>query len=346
MKKTYSKILISIFSLLAFQTPQTLLAQNEILDKCNNLKNAVDFKSCISSRLSRKIAFNNDSYDQALSFFNEGDSLNAIKSINSFLKKNPKSKEGLLLRATINIFEFSKYNEAIEDIDIAIDIDNEYAYAHALKASVFYFDLGGKLSKSLKYLEEGLKLSPEDPHINFIAGDIQFDNGFVVLGGDTYDLNKKSKDKKALSLESFENAKKSFEKTLANINLDIYKNPLAESSYDLDVTYTTTALLGDTKFELYFLYKDKKERPTAKKYLEEAVKHYTDAIAMAPSQEEIIKIELDKDIDLYSPAELYLYRGNAYSWMNNKVKKACNDWKVSKKLGNSDARDMVRDWRC
>ena len=67
---------------------------------------------------------------------------------------------------------------------------------------------------------------------------------------------------------------------------------------------------------------------------------------MAPSQEEIIKIELDKDIDLYSPAELYLYRGNAYSWMNNKVKKACSDWKVSKKLGNSDARDMVRDWRC
>ena len=67
---------------------------------------------------------------------------------------------------------------------------------------------------------------------------------------------------------------------------------------------------------------------------------------MAPSQEEIIKIELDKDIDLYSPAELYLYRGNAYSWMNNKVKQACSDWKVSKKLGNSDARDMVRDWRC
>ena len=130
-----------------------------------------------------------------------------------------------------------------------------------------------------------------------------------------------------------------------SLNLDIYKNSLAESSYDLDVTYTTTALLGDTKFELYFLYKDKKERPTAKKYLEEAVKHYTDAIAMAPSQEEIIKIELDKDIDLYSPAELYLYRGNAYSWMNND-KQACSDWKVSKKLGNSDARDMVRDWRC
>ena len=72
-----------------------------------------------------------------------------------------------------------------------------------------------------------MNLSPEDPHINFIAGDIQFDNGFVVLGGDTFDLDKKSKAKKALSLKSFEEAKKSFEKTLANINLDTYKNLLA-----------------------------------------------------------------------------------------------------------------------
>ena len=67
---------------------------------------------------------------------------------------------------------------------------------------------------------------------------------------------------------------------------------------------------------------------------------------MAPSQEEVIKIELDRDMDLYSPAELYLSRGNVYSWMNNKEKQACSDWKVSKKLGNADARANVKDWRC
>jgi len=65
-------------------------------------------------------------------------------------------------------------------------------------------------------------------------------------------LAKKSKDKKALSLKSFEEAKKIFEKTLANINLYKYKNSLPESSYTLDVIYTTKALLGDTKYELYF----------------------------------------------------------------------------------------------
>ena len=56
-----------------------------------------------------------------------------------------------------------------------------------------------------------MNISPEDPYFNFIACDIQFDNGFVVLVGDTFDLDKKSKDKKALSLKSFEQAKNSFE---------------------------------------------------------------------------------------------------------------------------------------
>ena len=209
-----------------------------------------------------------------------------------------------------------------------------------------YWDLDGSLSETLKYLEKGANLSPEDPHINFIAGDIQFDNGFVVLGGDTFDLDKKSKDKKALSLKSFEQAKNSFEKTLANINLDKYKNPLAENSYTLDVTYTTTALLGDTKFELYFLYNDINERSKAKQYLEEALEHYSKAIAMAPPQEEVEKLELDRDLDLISPADIYRARGNVYSWMNNKWKKACSDWKVSKKLGDEEARDNFRTSRC
>ena len=113
-------------------------------------------------------------------------------------------------------------------------------------------------------MEKGINISPEDPYINAIAGDIQFDNGLVVLGGGTFDLGRSQKIKKALSIESFENAKKSYEKTLANINLDTQKNLLAESSYDLDPTYLTNAFLGDTKFELYFLYKDKKKEQLQK----------------------------------------------------------------------------------
>ena len=63
------------------------------------------------------------------------------------------------------------------------------------------------------------------------------------------------------------------------------------------------------------------------------------------TDEEVVKIELDRDLDLISPAELYLYRGEVYSWMN-KWNKACSDWKVSKKLGNEYARDNIREFRC
>ena len=315
------RLIIPFLSFIAIPSAIQANIDPKIAEMCMQ---ASDFQGCVESfsgQKDKKLS-NKSDYDNALNFFKEGDSLEAIRSINKFLGLNPDSKEGYILSALINIYDLSKFDEAIDDINIAIDIDNAYAYPYALKASVFYFDLGGSFSKSFKYLQEGLDLSPEDPHVNFIAGDIQFDNGFVVLGGDTYDLDKKSKDKKALSLKSFENAKKNFEKTLANINLDRYKNPLAESSYTLDAAYTTTALLGDTNFELYFLYRDIKERSKAKQYLKEALEHYSKAISIAPTQEEVEKLELDRDFDLISPADVYRARGDVYSFMNNKWKKA------------------------
>ena len=77
-----------------------------------------------------------------------------------------------------------------------------------------------------------------------------------------------------------------------------------------------------------------------------AIENYTKAISIAPDQEEVEKIELDQDVDLVTPADLYMARGNVYSWMNNKYKKACNDWKVSKKLGDKEAQKSYRESRC
>jgi tetratricopeptide (TPR) repeat protein len=339
------RLIIPFLSFIALPSAIQANIDPKVAEMCMK---ASDFQGCVKSMSGQKennLTINSE-YQKAITLFREGDSLKANKLIKTFLKKNPNSKEGWILKALINAYELDKYEDAIEDIDKALDIDDEYAFAHALKAEIFYWDLDGSLSKTLKYLEKGMNISPEDPHVNFVAGDIQFDNGFVVLGGDTFDLSKKSKEKKALSIKSFEQAKNSFEKTLANINLETYKNPLAESSYTLDATYTTTALLGDTKFELYFLYKDKRETSKAKQYLEEALEHYSKAISIAPSQEEVEKLELDRDLDLISPADLYRARGDVYSWMNNKWKKACSDWKVAKKFGDEGARDNFRNFKC
>ena len=339
------RLIIPFLSFIALPSAIQANIDPKVAEMCMK---ASDFQGCVKSMSGQKennLTINSE-YQKAITLFREGDSLKANKLIKTFLKKNPNSKEGWILKALINAYELGKYEDAIKDIDKALDIDYEYAFAHALKAEIFYWDLDGSLSKTLKYLEKGMNISPEDPHVNFVAGDIQLDNGFVVLGGDTFDLSKKSKDKKALSIKSFEQAKNSFEKTLANINLETYKNPLAESSYTLDATYTTTALLGDTKFELYFLYKDKRETSKAKQYLEEALEHYSKAISIAPSQEEVEKLELDRDLDLISPADLYRARGDVYSWMNNKWKKACSDWKVAKKFGDEGARDNFRIFKC
>ena len=339
------KLIIPFLSFIALPSAIQANIDPKVAEMCMK---ASDFQGCVKSMSGKKennLTLDSD-FENALTSFRDGDPLKANKLIKSHLKKNPNSKEGYMLQAIIKAYDLGKYDDAIADIDKAIDIDNGYALAHAFKAEIFYWDLGGSLSKTLKYLEKGMNISPEDPHVNFVAGDIQFDNGFVVLGGDTFDLSKKSKDKKALSIKSFEEAKNSFEKTLANINLETYKNPLAESSYTLDVSYTTTALLGDTNFELYFLYRDIKERSKAKQYLKEALEHYSKAISMAPPQEEVEKLELDRDLDLISPADVYRARGDVYSWMNNKWKKACSDWKVSKKLGDEEARDNFRDFKC
>ena len=282
------RLIIPFLSFIALPSAIQANIDPKVAEMCMN---ASDFQGCVKSMSGQRI---NSEYDNALALFKVGDSLQANKSIKSFLKKNPNSKEGWMLKAIINAYRLQKYEDAITDIDKAIEIDNGYALAHAFKAEIFYWDLDGSLSKTLEYLETAINLSPEDPHINFIAADIQYDNGFVILGGDTNNLSKKSKSKKELSLKSLEDAKKSFEKTLANINLEKYKNPLAESTYNIDVTYTTNALLGDTKFELFLLYRDKKDRAMEKKYQNEAIEHYTKAISIAPDQEEVEKIELDQ----------------------------------------------------
>ena len=297
---------------------------------------AIDFQGCVKSMSGQK---NNNlpiksGYDNALIAFEKGDTLKAMKLINSYIKENPNSKEGYLLRAFINTYDLSEFDKALEDIDQALEIDLDYALAYALKSDVFYFDIGGSASQTKKMLKKAFELSPDNPFVNFVKGDFYYDNSFVLL----------DKDKKDLAIKSAEEALIHFEKVVVNSqnNNDL----IFKRVYPLGISYTATALLGDTKFELYFMYKDIKDRKTAKKYLEESLVHYTKAISMAPSQEKAEEIELDRDFDLRTPADVYRARGNVYSWMNNKFRKACSDWKVAKGYGDKDAQKNYREFRC
>ena len=327
------RFLIPLLAALAIPTTVNANVDPKIAEICMK---ASDFKGCVESMSGQN---NNNlsiksGYDEALIAFEKGDSLKAIKSINSYIKKNPNSKEGYLLRAFINTYDLSEFDKALDDVDKAIEIDQSYAIAYALKADIFYFDIGGSVSQTKKMLNKAFELSPENPFVNFVKGDIYYDDSFTLLDND----------KKELAIKSAEKALIHFEKVVANSKNN--KDLIIKRIYPLGITYTATALLGEAKFELYFMYKDIGDRITAKSYLKEALSHYSMAIQMAPSQEKAEEIELDRNFDLITPAELYTSRGNIYSWMNNKVKKACSDWKVAKGYGDKDAQKNHREYRC
>ena len=318
---------------LAIPTTVNANVDSKIAEDCMK---ATDFQGCVESMSGQK---NNNlsiksGYDEALNAFETGDSLKAMKSINSYIKKNPNSKEGYLLRAFINTYDLSEFDKALEDVDKAIEIDESYAIAYALKSDIFYFDIGGSASQTKKMLNKAFELSPDDPYINFVKGDFYYDDSFILL----------DKDKKELAIKSAEKALIHFKKVVENSENN--EDLIIKRIYPLGITYTAIALLGEAKFELYFMYKDIRDRKTAKTYLEEALIDYTKAISMAPSQEKAEEIELDRDFDLITPADVYTARGNIYSWMNNKVKKACSDWKVAKNFGDKVAQKNYREFRC
>ena len=327
------RFFIPLLAALALPTAVNANLDFKIAEICMK---ATDFQGCVKSMSGQK---NNNvsiksGYDEALIAFEKGDSLKAIKSINSYIKKNPNSKEGYLLRAFINTYDFSEFDKALEDVDKAIEIDQSYAIAYALKADIFYFDIGGSASQTKKLLDKAFEISPDNPFVNFVKGDFYYDDSFALL----------DKRKKELAIKSAEKALIHFEKVVENSKNN--KDLIIKRIYPLGITYTAAAMLGEAKFELYFMYKDIKDRKTAKKYLDEALSNYSTAISIAPSQEKAEEIELDRDFDLITPADLYTARGNIYSWMNNKVKKACSDWKVAKGYGDKDAQKNYREFRC
>ena len=152
------KLIIPFLSIVALPTSIQANIDPKIAEICMK---ATDFQGCVKS-MSVKKTDNlniNPNFDYTLTLFKNGDYLKASKAINTYLKKNSDSKEGWLLRAIIHAYGFADFEDAVEAIDKAIAIDNEYALAYALKADVYYFDLGGSYSRTLKYLERAINIS-------------------------------------------------------------------------------------------------------------------------------------------------------------------------------------------
>ena len=299
---------------------------------------ATDFKGCIEGKSGGKNNLSPISeYDNALVLFESGDSSGALNAINKYLEKNANSKESYVLRAVIYSWDLENHKDAINDLNKAIEIDDQYAFAYAVRGSISNWALSNSPAAK-KDLEKALAISPNNPHINYAYAEYLFNFSNVLI----------DKGKTNLAIKSANEAIEFFNKSISNKGNE--KDLMIKRLFPFGVKYDSYAKIGGIKFELYFWYKDNKQRKLAKETLNSAIVDYSKSIELAPSQEETDKLEIERGFDVFlNLGNLYLYRGNAYSWLaqhaNQKNgRKACKDWKISKKYGNKEAKENLR--RC
>ena len=321
------KFIVPLLALIALPTSIQANIDHEFAEKCIKLQESIGcFKKASGPK---KISLSNESMlDQAKKSLASGDSAGALSKVNVFLNENKDSKEGYLLRALINEWDYENMNQALLDLNRAIELDNKYADAYALRGQHFYWQLSNKTAAE-KDLSRALELSPNSLLANYLMGEILYD-----IADAQYEKN--------LLEQAFETGSEAlsyFGMVLSSKNSE--PDYILKRIFPFGITYHTYAQLGDINFSGYSLLKELKERKKSKAYLENSIDNFSKAIQIAPLQEDVEKMELDRDFDYWGLDELYLQRANAYSW-KEKWRDACKDWKISKNMGNKESQTSFR----
>ena len=338
------KIIFPFWAFIALPTTIHANVDSKVAEFC--LK-AADFSGCVESMSGTKK--NNPSpksgYDNALVQLASLDTSSAMKSINLFIKDNPMSKEAYLLRSIIYSYDLNDIKKAIRDLDKAIEIDDNYSYAYAIRADNHFYI--GNTKQAKRDIEKAIDLAPNHPHTNHLRGHIYKTIGLGFLEKKKYEL----------AIYNGKEAQDSFEKALKNHKPD-NQNLIMKRFFPFGLTYNIHTALGDTQLDLLFRSYSGKEKKgegggdEAKKSRIDAINHYSNAIISAPTKKETDKYTLDtKDkggIVHTNISDIYLWRGNAYQLSNSSSdqNKACEDWKKSKKLGNKEAISSFRNAKC
>ena len=327
------RLLFPLIATIALPTAVNANIDPKVAEICMK---APDFKGCIEGMSG---GGNNLSlisgYDNALVLFESGDSSGALNAINKYLEKNANSKESYVLRAVIYSWDLENHKDAINDLNKAIEIDDQYAFAYAVRGSISNWALSNNPAAK-KDLEKALAISPNNPHINYAYAEYLFN-----FSNDLIDKGKTN-----LAIKSANEAIEFFKKSISNKGNE--KDLMIKRLFPFGVKYDSYAKIGGIKFELYFWYKDNNQRKLAKETLNSAILDYSKSIELAPSQEETDKLEIERGFDVFlNLGNLHLYRGNAYSWLAQNAnqkngRKACKDWKISKKYGNKEAKENLR----
>ena len=184
-------LLLPLLASLAYPTAINANVDPKVAEICMK---AVDFKGCVESMSGTKK--NNSSpkskYDNALVQLASLDTSSAMKSINLFIKDNPMSKEAYLLRSIIYSYDLTSdgettfINKAIRDLDKAIEIDDNYSYAYAIRADNHFYI--GNTNQAKRDIEKAINLAPNHPHTHYLRGHIYKTIGLGFLEKKKYEL--------------------------------------------------------------------------------------------------------------------------------------------------------------
>ena len=274
-------------------------------------------------------------FKKALISFNNFQKSDAQFSIKQYLSKNPNSKEGYLLKALINIFDFQDPKQAISDLTMAINLDKNYAEAYSWRAEISAIDFDD-YNEALRDINKALEILPDDPLVNFHAAKV-----YIEIGVQNLDKNKQD--------EAFDSFKKSnFHANKAIATYPEKLNDVYQKIYPYGYLYELHFEVGLNNYEMGWYWKeDKKNKLTiSKPYFEAAVNSFTRAIAIAPKQEITDELYEEYDQEPLMVADIHYWRGETYqSYLKGAWwKKACPDFKISKKARNSKYFEDSQKW--
>ena len=311
----------------------------EIIDNQQTVNEDLDVninfeKESVSQVKIDEISVDSD-FQKSVDFFKKYQKNDALFYLKRFLSKNPNSRDGYLLKALINLNGFQDAKQALSDLTMAINIDKNFAEAYSWRAEIAAVDFGD-FRDAERDIKKALEILPNDPLVNFHAALV-----YIKIAEKNNDMEKLDK--------AYELYKKS--NFYANKSIAAYPdklNDIYQKVYPFGYLYELHYGVGLNNHEMGWYLKEGKRKTLreATPYFEAAVNSFTRAIAIAPRQEETDRLYEEYDEAVLMVADIHYWRGETYyayikgGWW----KKACPDYKISKKAIYSEMYKEAQKW--
>ena len=324
--------------------------QNSVENSVENSEIVIDeIKQTVNTESNIKIDFDEDSVSQieideitddsdfqkAVDYFKKYQRNDALFHLKRYLSKNPNSKDGYLLKALINLNSFQDGKQALSDLTMAINIDRNFAEAYSWRAEISAVDFND-FKEAERDINKALAILPNDSLVNYHAAIVYIRTAEKFL--DLDDLDK--------AYEFFKKSNFHANKAIATYPNKL--NDIYQKVYPFGYLYELHYEVGLNNYEMGWYWKEDKKNKLSKSrpYFDAAVNSFTRAIAIAPSQESTDKLYEEYDMNPLMVADIHYWRGEVYqsyikgAWW----KKACPDFKISKKARNSEFFEDSQRW--